>query len=161
MNPVGKTSTSWENRCQLKKASPGEVSPVGSDAPEATSVLAHQTQADETAPVLAHQRDVREVQPVEQQRAHPLDVAGVGVVAPFGWLVRSTEAHEVGSHDLQPGLREDGDHLAVQIRPRRLPVQEEHHRSLRITLTQVMHPQRTPLPILHLDIVRVEVESGK
>ena len=64
MPPVGNTSTSWENFCQAKKASPGLVSPVGQegvgrhDAGEALRVLADQAQADEAAPVLAHQGDV-------------------------------------------------------------------------------------------------------
>jgi hypothetical protein len=109
MPPVGKTSTSWENFCQAKKASPGigvarRQEGVGRhDAGEALGVLADQAQADQPAPVLAHQRDVGQVEPVEEQLAHPLDVAGEGVVGALGRLVRSAEADQVGRHDLQPG----------------------------------------------------------
>ena len=114
MPPVGKTSTSWENFCQAKKASPGSVSPVGQegvggdDPGEAVRVLADQAQADEPAPVLAHQRDVAQVEAVEEQRAHPLDVAGERVVGALGRLVRSPEADQVRRHDLQPGAGEPG-----------------------------------------------------
>ena len=47
---------------------------------EAVRVLGDQPQPDQPAPVLADQGDAAQVEDVEGQRAHPLDVAGVGVV---------------------------------------------------------------------------------
>ena len=86
MNPVGNVSTSWENRAPVQEGLPRRrvahrQEGVGRHHPgEAVGVLAHQPQADQATPVLAHQRDARQVEHVEQQRPHPLDVAGVGVV---------------------------------------------------------------------------------
>ena len=151
--PVGNSSTSWEKRCQAKKASPGVgvaggQEGVGGDHPgEAVGVLAHEAQADEPAPVLAHQRDVAQVEPVEEELAHPLDVAGERVVAALGRLVRAPEADQVGRDDLQPGRGEDRDHRAVQVGPGRLAVQQEDHGRLRVALAQVVHPQRAALAV--------------
>ena len=100
---------------------------VGRDDPgEAVGVLADQAQADEPAPVLADQRDVAQVEPVEEQLAHPLDVAGEGVVGALGGLVRAPEADQVGGDDLQPGCGEHRDHRAVEVGPGGLAVQEQH-----------------------------------
>ena len=115
-------------------------------------MLADQAQADEPAPVLADQRDVGQVEPVEEQLAHPLDVTGEGVVGALGRLVRSAEADQVGGHDLQPGTREHGNHLAVEVRPRRLAVQQQHDRRRGIALPQVVHPQRAPFGVGHVGV---------
>ena len=111
MTPVGNSSTSWEKRCQAKKASTGigvagRQEGVGRHDPgETLGVLAHQAQADQAAPVLADQGDPSQVEPVEEQLAHPLDVAGKGVVAALGGLVGAPEPHQVGRDDLQSRQR--------------------------------------------------------
>jgi hypothetical protein len=63
-------------------------------------MLTDQSQSDEASPVLTHQRDVDKTQTVEEELSHPLHVPGIGVVDPFGRLVRSPEPDEVGRHDL-------------------------------------------------------------
>ena len=67
-----------------------------------------------------------QVEHVEDQRAHPLDVPRVAVVRDVGGLVRAAEADEVGRDRAQPGGGEQRDHRAVQERPGRLAVQQQH-----------------------------------
>ena len=124
-------------------------------------MLTDEAQADEAAPVLADQGDVAEVEPVEQELAHPLDVAGERVVAAFGGLVGAAEADQVRGHDLQPGAGQDRDHLAVEVRPGRLAVHEQHHRGGGVSLAQVVHPEGAAVAIGDLRVVGLEVEAGQ
>ena len=59
---------------------------------------------------------------------HPVHVPLVGVVLPLRRLVAPAESHQIRRDHAVPGRREHRDHLAVQERPRRLAVQQEHGR---------------------------------
>ena len=165
--PVGNSSTSWENRCQREEGLarvgvPGRQERVGRHHPgEPLGVLAHQTQADEPAPVLADQRHVPQVEAVEEELAHPLDVAGERVVRTLARLVRPPEADQVRGHDLQAGPGEDRDHLAVQVAPRGLAVHEQHERRGGIALAHVVHPQAAAVAVGDLGVVGGEVVAGQ
>ncbi len=80
-------------------------------------MLRHEAQSDEPTPVLADEGELRQLELVEQRGAHPLHVAGVGVVAAGAGLVRTTEAHQVRRDDPEAGAREWSDHLAVEVAP--------------------------------------------
>ena len=111
IRPTGSSGASWEKRCQAMKASPMSVSPVGSPVLAATTrrkrsgCSATRRKPDEAAPVLAHDGDARQVEFVEERGPHPFDVAGVGVVASVGRLVRAPEADQVGGHHPETGRR--------------------------------------------------------
>ena len=77
----------------------------------------------------------------------------VGVVLDPGRLVGTAEAEVVG-RDGASRPRDRRDHRAVEERPRRLAVQEQHR--IAAPLVDVVHPQ----PVL-LDVVRVEGVPGK
>ena len=108
MSSVGALCTAARNWCQISGMS---MSPVGRPVFAATmprepvGVLGGQAQADQAAPVLADERDAAQVEHVEGERAHPLDVAGVGVVLDRGRLVRAAEADQVRRDRAQPGRR--------------------------------------------------------
>jgi hypothetical protein len=91
-------------------------------------MLGEQAQPDQTAPVLADDGDAAQVQHVEGERAHPLDVPRVAVVAGFGGLVGAPEADEVGGDRAQPGVGEHGHHRPVEERPGGLAVQQQDGR---------------------------------
>ena len=150
-----------EERIPRIRVARGQEGVGRNDAGEPIGVLADEAQADEPAPVLAHERDGTQIEPIEEQLAHPFDMAGERVVDAFGRLVRAPEPDQVGRHDLQPGRREDWDHLAVEVRPRRLAVHEQDDGRRGVALSQVVHPQGAPLGVGDLGIVRGEAISGQ
>ncbi len=160
MKPVGKTSTSWEKRCQLKNASPGETSPVGRNVFAATTRAKRSgcspTSRNPMSPPQSWQTSVirGQIQTVEEKGAHPFHVTRVGVVATLGWFVRSTESDQIRSHDLQAGSGEHGNHRAVQIRPGGLAVEQQDDRRVRRAFAHIVDPQGTPFPIPHLCVAR-------
>ena len=129
MKPVGKTSTSWEKRCQLKNASPGSASPVG------RTVLAATTRAKRSGWALTKRRPTSPPQSwqtnVMSRRSswpntlvHPVDVARVGVVVRSAGLSERPKPTRSGATP-ETGRREHGDHLAVEEGPRGLAVHEQ------------------------------------
>jgi hypothetical protein len=128
---------------------------------EAVRLPGDEAQADETAPVLAEEGDVPQIEPVEEGLAHPLDVAGVGVVGALRGLVAAAEADEVRDDDPVPGLHEGRDHGAVQVAPGGLAVHEQHRRGVAGSLVEVVDPQRPALAVVDLDVVGLEVETGQ
>ena len=163
--PRSKSGVVWENVCQPRNASLIGSCPVGRPVlPIATRAKrsgcsATSAQADQAAPVLAEERHVVEVELVEQQAAHPLDVAGVGVVAALGRLVRAAEADQVGGDAPQSGVDQHRDHRPVEEAPRRLAVHEQHDRAVGRALVEVVHAQRAAVAVGHLDVVRRERRS--
>ena len=86
-----------------------------------------------------------QIQNVESQRPHPLDVAPIAVVFAPGRLVGTTEPDQIGADDAMPGGHHYRNHLAVQIRPRRLAMQHQNGIG---AVRSVFHPgdlQRTAL----------------
>ena len=131
--------------------------------PEPVGMLGHEAQADEATPVLADEGDVGQLELVEERGAHPLHVAGIGVVATRAGLVRATEAHQVGRDDPEARARERPDHLAVQIAPRRLAVHEQDLLCTRGgALVEIVHPETAgSFSARDLHVVRSEVEPGQ
>ena len=113
-------------------------------------------QSDEPAPVLPEERDVTQVEVIEQQLAHPLDVAGVGVVALLGRLVAAPESHQVGGDHPVSGGNQRGDHVAVQVAPRWLAVHQQDRRGVGRPLVEVVHPQRAAFAVGDVGVVRFE-----
>ena len=112
------------------------------DAREPLRVLGRQPQPDQPAPVLADEGDLAQVEDVEHQGPHPLDVAGVAVVLDAGRLVRAAEADQVGRDRPQPGVGQDGQQRAVEERPGRLAVQQQHHLAVGRARLDPGHSQR-------------------
>ena len=73
---------------------------VGRDDPgDPVGVLGGQAQADQPAPVLADHRDVGQVERVERERAHPLHVPRVRVVARSAGLSERPKPTRSGAID--------------------------------------------------------------
>ena len=51
--------------------------------------------------------------------------------------------------------------MAVQVAPRRLAVQQQHHRAVGRTLVEVVHAQRAAVAVGDLGVVRLEREVGQ
>ena len=129
--PTAKSGTSCENRCQLRKASPGGLSPVG------RNVLAATTRANRSGSSAASRRPMSPPQSwqtrvmwrrssVLDHRVDPVDVPLVRVVLARGRLVGAAEADEVGRDRPEPGRGDHRDHRPVEVAPRRLAVQQQH-----------------------------------
>ena len=167
MAPAGKASTSWENLSQLRKAAlgsplPGREGGVGRHHPgEAVRVFGHQAQADEASPVLAHQRDPVQVQDVEEERAHPFDMAGVGVLGARRRFVRSAEPDQIGSHHPQSGADQNGNHVTVEVGPRGLAVHEQNALGCGRTFLQVVDPEDSVVLIGDVGVVGSERIPGQ
>jgi hypothetical protein len=84
-----------------------------------------QAQADQASPVLSEERDLPQVVRF-QPRAHPIDVAFVGVVRLFGRFVGFSEAYEVQRDDPVPASGQTVDHTAVEERSGRLAVEQQN-----------------------------------
>jgi hypothetical protein len=59
------------------------------------------------------------------------------------------------------GGNEDGDHVTVQERPRRLAVHQQDRRRVRRALVEVVDAQTTAVAIVDLDVLRLEAEIGE
>ena len=115
---------------------------------DAIRALDREPQSDRPAPVLDDDGGIAQVELVgEALDRRKVEV--VGVVLDPGRLVRAPEPEVVG-RDGASGTRDGRDHLAIQERPGRLAVQEQHR--IARALVDVVHPQ----PVL-LDVVRLEV----
>lgn len=66
---------------------------------------------------------------------------GIGVVSFRCWFVGPTKSDEVGNDDPAAGLSQTGDHLAIQVAPRRLAVQQKHWSAFLGTDLHICHPQ--------------------
>ena len=115
-------------------------------------VLDGEAQADRPAPVLDDDGEVAQVELLDEPRDRA-DVEVVGVVLEPERLVGAAEAEVVGRDRAGDGV-ELGDDLAVEVRPRRLAVEEQHRRAG--ALVEVVHAQA-----VLLDVVRREVVAGQ
>ena len=117
-------------------------------------MFGHQPQPEQPAPVLTEQRHVVQVEVVQDQLAHPLDVAREGVVLQCERLVRPPEPDHVRRHAPDAGVGEDRDHVPIEERPRRLAMQQERDGSVGGTGVDVRHPQRAAVAVRHLGVRR-------
>ncbi len=168
--PTWKFGVVWlysrhERRSRIAVA--GREEPVADDdAGEAVGVLGDQTEAEQRAPVLAHQREARQVELVEQRLAEPVDVALVGVLRTRRRLVGAAEADQVGCDAPVTGGGQHRDHVAVQVAPRRLAVEQQQRLArLRVgaRLVDVVDAQPVAAAIagVDLDVVRVVRVPGE
>ena len=162
-----------EHRCLLRVPLPrekgiahllvarGQPGVRGDHPREAIGVLGHQSQPDEAAPVLPDEGEVAQVELVEQGRAHPLDVPGIGVVVLRVGLVGATEADEVGGDGAEARVDEQRDHLAVEVAPRRLAVHEQDGGSVGPALVEVVDAEPPAFTVVDLHVVRGEGKVGQ
>jgi hypothetical protein len=85
----------------------------------------------------------------------------IGVFGARGRLVRTTKADEVGRDGAESRTRDDGDHLAIQERPRWLAVQEQNRFAVRWSRVDVMHAKRRFIRRKDLDINGFVLIAGK
>ena len=78
-----------------------------------------------------------------------------------GRLVGPPEPDEVGRDTPEAGLDEHRDHVAVQVAPRRLAVEQQHHRAVGRPLVEVVDAQRAALAVGDVGVVRLEREVGQ
>ncbi len=127
---------------------PGGQPGVGRDHPgEPVRMFRHQAQADQAAPVLPDDGQAAQVKMIKRERPDPLHVTREAVIADVGWLVRPAEPGQVRGDRMQPGVREHGHHLAVQERPARLAVQQQHRLAVGRTCFGEGQPQVTDLGV--------------
>ncbi len=115
-------------------------------------MLDGEAEPDRAAPVLHDHGRVAQVELLDE----PDDRRGVevvGVVLEQQRLVRAPEAEIVGRYR-PSGRGELGDDLAVEVRPGRLAVEEQHGRAG--ALVEVVHAQ-----VALLEVVRLEVVAGQ
>jgi hypothetical protein len=115
-------------------------------------VLDREAKADRPAPVLHDDRGVPQIELLGESRDRRR-MALVRVPLGLRWLVGTPEAEVVRCDAARRG-RQFGDHLAVEERPRRLAVEQQHR--IAVALGDVVHPQ----PVL-LDVVRLEGVPGQ
>ena len=96
-------------------------------------------------------------------RAHPGDVRGVGVRALGGGLVGAPEADLVGDQHAVPEIEEVAHHVAVEVTPGRLAVEEEDgSRSVTRAFVEVCHAKRIATGrVLHIRVLGSEGKIGK
>ena len=150
-----------EERLGGRALAGGQEGVGGNRSLEAVWVLAQQAEPDQPPPVLTDQGHLGEVEMIEQKGTHPFDMAGVGVLGPRCRLVRATEPDQVGGDHPQPGGGQDGNHVAVEVAPRRLAVEEEDDLPVGRPLIEIVDPEGTAALIGHLGEVRRELEIGK
>src|SRR5438067_5170286 len=127
---------------------------IGRDrAGKPVALLRQQAQADQSAPVLAEESDVAEIE-LAQESAHPVEMSLVGVVRAARRLVAAAESRHVGGDRAQPRAGEDRDHLAVEVAPGGLAMEEEHRRTS--ALVDVVKAKA-----IDFEIARSEGPSGK
>ena len=132
----------------------------GDDACEALGRLAGDAQAEQAAPVLADQRDAAQIERLDRG-AQPLDVTLIRVVAALARLVGAAEADEIRRDDAVSRRGEERNHLAIQIRPRRLAVQAEHRIGARWALRRRSGRAGAAVTGGDLDVVRGERVAGQ
>ena len=124
-------------------------------------VFGHEPQANHAAPVLAEVGDVGEIKVVEQGVGHPCHVTRVAVVGDFSWLVGASKSHEVWSHYAVTSGDQQGNHVAIQERPRWLAMHQQHWGCVGRTFVDVMHSQRATVAVVDLEVVRLERIVGQ
>ena len=151
-------------RVLLRKPAPGQEA-LAHAAGEQPGVHDHETidpvlvlhrpaQPDRAAPVLDDDRGAGEVEAVEDA-GDLLDVAVVAVPVEIGRLVGAPEAGEVRTDHPVAARHERRQHLAVQVRPRRLAVEADDGATR--TLVEVVHPEAVHLGVVGLEVVARQV----
>src|SRR5439155_18540280 len=92
---------------------------------------------------------------------HPVDMALVGVVVARYRLVGAAESDEIGGDGAEARAGDHGDHLPVEVRPRRLAVEHEHRRRVARALVDVVHAKRAAVAVGNFDVVRLERIAGQ
>ena len=92
-----------------------------------------------------------------EQALHPIDVTLVRVVLTLHRLVRAAEADEIGRDRAESCGGEDRDHLAIQVRPRRLAVEAEDRRCRRRSLVDVVDAETADLRVVRLEGISREI----
>ncbi len=114
-------------------------------------------QADRSAPVLDDERHALKPERVGEL-CGPVDVGLDRVGRRRHRLVRATEADQVGGDDPQAMLDQPGDHLPVEVGPRRLSVQQQDRpASGGGLLVDIVHAQ----PLWQADVTGFEGISGQ
>ena len=122
------------------------------EARDPVGLLDREAEPDRAAPVLDDDGGVAQVELLDEPRDRP-GVEVVGVVVEPERLVGAAEAEVVG-RDRAGGRRQLRDDLAVEVRPGRLAVQQQHRRAR--ALVEVVQPEA-----VLLDVVRLEVVAGE
>ena len=147
-----------EARRLLRELAPGEEGGPGRrvarrqegvcrhHAREGARVLPDHAQPQQTAPVLTHERDVTQARRCDEA-AQPVHVLLIAVRLAARGLVGASEADEIGRHRAQARRDEDRNQLAVEKRPGRLAVQQQHDRRRARALVDVVHAQAIPLDV--------------
>src|SRR5207248_4192133 len=107
-------------------------------------------QRDWSSPVLAEKVDVSEVERLDELPLH-FDVAVDDVPIVVGDLVATAEADVVGGDHAKPRIDQRSDPSSVQVRPRRLTMDEEKRFGVASAFVDVVDAQS-----VDVDVVRLE-----
>ena len=150
--PTRRTNSRNRSHSSRRRAARADSGVEDHEPRDAVGVLDREPKSDRPAPVLDDDGRVAQVELVGEALDRRV-VEVVGVVLDPRRLVRAAEAEVVG-RDGASDTRDRRDHLAIQERPGRLAVQEQHR--IARALVDVVHPQ----PVL-LDVVRLEGVAGE
>ena len=124
---------------------------------DAIGMLDRYAQADRPAPVVNDGRRVAQVE-IGEQRRDELGMAIVGIPADVGRLVGAPEARVIRRDAAIAGIAHRWDHLAPQVRPGRLAVEEDHR--LSVADVEVSQPQPVDVAVAGLEVeLRKSVEA--
>ena len=118
-------------------------------------LLGGDAQTNQRAPVLHEQHDVLQLEAFKPRR-HPLDVPQVGVILDPTGLVGAAKTDQVGREHAVAGLSERRNHLAVQVAPSGLAVQQHDRWAVDRTFVEVVHSQRLGVACGHVNVIRFE-----
>jgi hypothetical protein len=101
-----------------------------------------------------------ELPPFEETLARIVVASGKhGVVGARRRLVRLAEAGQVRGNYAVSCCSEYWDHLAIQVTPGWLPVEQQYRVGILWTFVQIMYPQFATLGVIHHQIMRCKVVS--
>ena len=148
-------------RFHIIKAAVIGSSPVGRPVFEITMLRkeigfsATTPQPNETAPVLAEERALLQAEPLNE-RGHRIDVKFVRMHGAIDRLVRTAKANKIGRDCAQARCGQQRDHLAIEVAPGRLAVQQQHDLTIARAFVQIVNAV-----IDHILVVRLECEFRK
>src|ERR1700716_1920741 len=82
------------------------------------------------------------------QPSHPIDVALIGIRLTLDRFIRATKAHEIGRDRSIASGSQQWDHFAIEVRPRRLTVQQQDGFCVSWAVIDIVDTESVPLDIL-------------
>ena len=109
-------------------------------------------QAKQAAPVLAEQRG-RPRLDCAAPLLQPADMARVGIEVDIVGLVAFAESDQIGRQHPEPGIDQQRNHLAIEKRPARFAVEQQHGGRIAWAFVDIVHACAKPIAEIGLEPV--------